>query len=59
MIENLPGTFNSVKQLSELLDPLPELGLHLEIGHAKLQTDRNTTIDLLIAYGSRLRRAPA
>jgi sugar phosphate isomerase/epimerase len=55
MIENLPGTFNSVMQLSELLDPLPELGLHLDIGHANLLTDRNTTSDLLTAYGSRLR----
>ena len=55
MIENLPGNFNSVMQLSELLDPLPELGLHLDIGHANLLTDRNTTSDLLTAYGSRLR----
>src|SRR5215472_6940587 len=55
MIENLPGTFNTVMQLSELMDPLPELGLHLDIGHANLQTDRNTTADLLVAYGSRLR----
>lgn len=55
MIENLPGTFNTVMQLSELMDPLPELGLHLDIGHANLQTDRNTTGDLLTAYGARLR----
>jgi len=55
MIENLPGSFNSVMQLSELMDPLPELGMHLDIGHANLLTDRNTTSDLLIAYGSRLR----
>ena len=55
MIENLPGTFNTVMQLSELMDPLPELGLHLDIGHANLLTDRNTTGDLLTAFGSRLR----
>ncbi len=55
MIENLPETFNTVMQLSELLDPLPELGLHLDIGHANLSTDRNTTGDLLTAYGSRVR----
>jgi sugar phosphate isomerase/epimerase len=55
MIENLPGSFNSVKQLSELLDPLPELGLHLDIGHANLLTDYNTTDEILKAYGSRLR----
>jgi sugar phosphate isomerase/epimerase len=55
MIENLPGSFNSVKQLSELLDPLPELGLHLDIGHANLLTDYNTTDEILKAYGRRLR----
>jgi sugar phosphate isomerase/epimerase len=55
MIENLPGSFNTVRQLSELLDPLPELGLHLDIGHANLLVDYNTTDDILKAYGPRLR----
>ncbi|HEY0552408.1 MAG TPA: sugar phosphate isomerase/epimerase family protein [Verrucomicrobiae bacterium] len=55
MIENLPGDWNSVLQLSQLLDPLPELGLHLDIGHANLLTARNTTDEILRAYGSRLR----
>lgn len=55
MIENLPGSFNTVRQLSELLDPVPELGLHLDIGHANLLTDFNTTDELLAAYGTRLR----
>jgi sugar phosphate isomerase/epimerase len=34
MIENLPGEFNTVEQLAKLLEPLPDLGLHLDIGHA-------------------------
>jgi len=55
MIENLPGDWNSVLQLSQLLDPMPELGLHLDIGHANLLTTRNTTDEILRAYGSRLR----
>jgi sugar phosphate isomerase/epimerase len=55
MIENLPGSFNSVRQLSELLDPMPELGLHLDIGHANLLVDYNTTDDILAAYSRRLR----
>lgn len=55
MIENLPGDFNSAAQLGELLDPLPELGLHLDIGHANLMTPFNTTEEILNAYGSRLR----
>lgn len=55
MIENLPGEFNSATQLGDLLDPLPELGLHLDIGHANLQVPHNTTREILQAYGSRLR----
>ena len=55
MIENLPGDYNSAPQLGELLDPLPELGLHLDIGHANLQVPFNTTEEILMAYGSRLR----
>jgi sugar phosphate isomerase/epimerase len=55
MIENLPGDYNSAPQLSELLDPIPELGLHLDIGHANLLVPRNTTEEILRAYGSRLR----
>jgi len=55
MIENLPVGFNTVKQLAELLEPVPELGLHLDIGHANLGVEHNTTDQLLAAYGSRLR----
>ena len=54
MIENLPGSFNTVRQLAELLDPIPELGLHLDIGHSNLMVDKNTTDDLLEAFGPRL-----
>lgn len=55
MIENLPGDYNSAPQLGELLDPIPELGLHLDIGHANLQVPYNTTAEILAAYGLRLR----
>lgn len=55
MIENLPGDFNTPEQLGELLDPLPELGLHLDIGHANLLVPYNMTESILKAYGSRLR----
>lgn len=54
MIENLPGEFNNSQQLSELLEPLPELGFHLDIGHANLHVSANTTEQLLSAYGERL-----
>ncbi|HWQ53862.1 MAG TPA: sugar phosphate isomerase/epimerase family protein [Bryobacteraceae bacterium] len=54
MVENLPGDFNNARQLSELLDPLPEIGLHLDIGHANLKVPSNTTGEILAAYGDRL-----
>jgi sugar phosphate isomerase/epimerase len=55
MIENLPGSFNCTAQLSELLDSVPQLGLHLDIGHANLLTSYNTTEELVTMYGRRLR----
>jgi sugar phosphate isomerase/epimerase len=55
MVENLPGDFNTAKELGELLDPLPDLGLHLDIGHANLLVLHSTVEELLLAYGSRLR----
>jgi sugar phosphate isomerase/epimerase len=55
MVENLPGDFNTAQQLGELLDPLAELGLHLDIGHANLLVAQSTVGELLKAYGSRLR----
>jgi sugar phosphate isomerase/epimerase len=55
MVENLPGSFNTVSELAELLEPLPEVGLHLDIGHANLQVAHNTADDLIAAYAPRLR----
>lgn len=55
MVENLPGDFNDARQLGELLDPMPELGLHLDIGHANLMVGHNTTAEILRAHGKRLR----
>jgi sugar phosphate isomerase/epimerase len=55
MIENLPGEFNNAAQLGDLLDALPKLGLHLDIGHANLMVPRNTTEEILDRYGKRLR----
>jgi sugar phosphate isomerase/epimerase len=55
MIENLPGDYNTAPQLGELLDRIPELGLHLDIGHANLMVEHNTTEQILAAYGTRLR----
>ncbi len=55
MVENVPGEFNSAEQLGDLLGPLPELGLHLDIGHANLLAPPDTTETILAAHGARLR----
>ena len=55
MLENVPGKFNSAAQLGELLEALPALGLHLDIGHCNLLTAENTTGEILSRYAGRLR----
>jgi sugar phosphate isomerase/epimerase len=55
MIENMPGRFNTANELSELLDPLPALGLLLDIGHANLMTASSTACEIIAAHGDRLR----
>ena len=55
MVENVPGEFNSRAQLGELLEALPELALHLDIGHCNLQVPSNTAMEIITAYGPRVR----
>ena len=55
MIENVPGVFNTASQLGEVLDPLPDLGLHLDIGHCNLMSPYNTEGEILAAYHARLK----
>jgi sugar phosphate isomerase/epimerase len=55
MVENLPGDFSMPERLGELLDALPDLGFHLDIGHTNLSVPSNTTDALLAAFGPRLR----
>ncbi|MDB6067428.1 MAG: Xylose isomerase domain protein barrel [Pedosphaera sp.] len=55
MIENLPGRFNTVRQVGPLLDALPELGFHLDVGHSNLMVEPNSADELIAAYGQRLR----
>ena len=52
---SLGVAYNTAGELGELLDPMPELGLHLDIGHANLMVGSNTTGEILAAYGERLR----
>lgn len=55
MIENVPGEFNSRAQLADILDPEPEVWLHLDIGHCNLQVPANTAVDIINSYGKRVR----
>jgi sugar phosphate isomerase/epimerase len=55
MVENTPGDFNSRDQLADLLDPIPELGLHLDIGHCNLMVQSNTAVGIITEYGARIR----
>lgn len=55
MVENIPGDFNTVEELGELLNPMPELGLHLDIGHSNLEVAENTADALIAAYPGRVK----
>jgi sugar phosphate isomerase/epimerase len=55
MLENLPGHFNTPEQLSPILHRLPEVGLHLDIGHANLMTHENTADELIQRFAPQLR----
>jgi sugar phosphate isomerase/epimerase len=55
MLENLPGHFNVPAQIASLLDPLPEVGFHLDIGHANLLVEPSSAEALIRNFGDRLR----
>jgi sugar phosphate isomerase/epimerase len=54
MVENLPSDFNTAEEIGKLLDPLPDLALHLDLGHTHLHAGENTAPAILAAYGHRL-----
>lgn len=54
MLENVPGRFNSVAQLSPIFEALPTAGLHLDIGHSNLDVAQNTAAALIQRFRSRL-----
>jgi sugar phosphate isomerase/epimerase len=54
MLENVPGRFNSVAQLEPIFEAVPELGLHLDIGHCNLGVPRSTAGELIARFASRL-----
>lgn len=54
MVENVPGRFNSVEQLSPLFEAVPDVALHLDIGHSNLQVPYNTAGELIRTFRDRL-----
>ena len=54
MVENAEG--DDAEALAPVLDALPAVGLHLDIGHANIGTGRRSnTASLLAGYGARLK----
>ncbi len=54
LVENMDRTFNTVEQIRQALSQLPELGFHLDVGHANLNVERNRTGEFLHAFHDRL-----
>jgi sugar phosphate isomerase/epimerase len=57
MVENLDRRFADVDDLRAILDAVPEVGFHLDVGHANLRLglgEANRTASLLEAFGPRL-----
>lgn len=54
MLENVPGRFNTALQLGPIFETVPQLGLHLDIGHSNLAVEHNTAGELIAQFGRRL-----
>ena len=54
MLENTVPHFNSPRDLSVVFAAVPELGFHLDVGHANLETEHNMTVELASLFVDRL-----
>lgn len=52
MVENVEG--DDAESLAPVLDALPAVGLHLDIGHANIRTNKSHAPSLLARYADRL-----
>jgi sugar phosphate isomerase/epimerase len=52
IVENVPGHFSSVEAIRTILDRVPGLGFHLDVGHAFIR--RNRFQQLLTAFKTKL-----
>ena len=51
IIENGPGVWSRAEFLEPIFDTLPEIGFHLDVGHANLDGSINRTEELLTTFG--------
>jgi len=51
MVENFTGIWSRAEFLKSVFDALPEIGFHLDVGHANLDGPINRTEDLLTTFG--------
>ena len=54
MLENVPPYFNQPADLKPFFDALPDLGFHLDVGHANLDVPLNITGKLLAEFRGRV-----
>lgn len=54
MVENIAQHFNTPRDLSLVFAAVPELGFHLDVGHANLETEHNLTVELASLFSDRL-----
>lgn len=54
MMENITPHFNTPRDLSLVFAAVPELGFHLDVGHANLETEHNLTVELASLFFNRL-----
>ncbi len=54
MLENMPPHFNSPRDLANVFAAVPEMGFHLDVGHANLETEHNMTVELASYFADKL-----
>ncbi len=54
MVENIAQNFNTPRDLSMVFAAVPDLGFHLDVGHANLETEHNLTLELATVFSDRL-----
>ncbi len=55
LIENMDHNFNTVEEFQETFSRLPQLGFHLDVGHANLNVAKNRSEEFLRVFHRRLR----